>query len=131
MILADTSIWIDHLRVGDARLSKLLLDDRIVCHPFVIAELALGALRARAEILGLLDGLASLPLAHIDEVRVLIERHRLYGRGIGLVDAALVASCLLVPGTRLWTRDRRLDAIATDLGLGTDGREGQQEDDAP
>lgn len=122
MILADTSIWIDHLRSGDTRLSELLTADRVVCHPFVIAEIALGSLRARAEVLGLLDGLAALPVADPHEVRILVERHRLFGRGIGFVDASLVASCLLVPGAQLWTGDRRLDAVATDLGIGAIGR---------
>ena len=122
MILADTPIWIDHLRSGDARLSGLLTIGRIVCHPFVIAEIALGSLRARVEVLGLLDSLARLPVAEPDEVRVLVENHRLFGRGIGFVDAALVASCLLLPGTQIWTRDRSLDAVTTDLGIGDVGR---------
>ena len=122
MILADTSIWIDHLRIGDAQLSGLLTAGRIVCHPFVIAEIALGGLRARADVLRLLDGLPALPVTEPDEVRILIERHRLFGRGIGFVDASLIGSCLLAPGTQLWTRDRRLDAVATELGLGQTDR---------
>lgn len=117
MILADASIWVEHLRHGDACLGALLDAGRIACHPFVVAEIALGTLGARAEVLGLLDGLAMLPVAELREVRLLVEAQRLFGRGIGLVDATLLASCLLVPGTQLWTGDRRLGAVAADLGL--------------
>ena len=117
MILADTSIWVDYLRRGDPRLAGLLEDGRIVCHPYIVAEVALGALRSRARVLGLLDGLPALPVAEPREVRLLVESRGLFGRGIGLVDASLAASCLLAPGTRLWTRDRRLDAVAAGLGI--------------
>ena len=117
MILADTSVWVDHLRSGDARLAGLLDAGRIAGHALVVAEIALGTLRDRARILGLLDGLPSLPIAREDEVRVLIEHRRLFGRGIGFVDASLLASCLLAPGSFLWTRDRKLEAAARDIGV--------------
>ena len=117
MILADTSVWVDHLRRTDDRLVSLLEDARIVCHPFVIAEIALGSLRNRSLVLRMLDGLPSLPVARTDEIRRLIEARSLHGRGIGLVDTALLAACLLAPGTTLWTRDRRLRAVADPLGL--------------
>jgi predicted nucleic acid-binding protein len=117
VILADTSVWVDHLRSGDARLAELLQAGRIVGHALVIAEIALGSLRDRTRFLSLLDGLPSLPVAREDEVRLLIERRRLFGRGIGFVDVSLLASCLLASGTFLWTRDRALDAVASDLGL--------------
>lgn len=119
MILADTSVWVDHLRANDEGLSALLETGGVVCHPFVVAEIALGSLRDRATVLGLLDGLPAPPVATPGEVRALIEARRLHGRGIGFVDASLLASCLLVPGTGLWTRDRRLGAAAASLGLGT------------
>ena len=117
MILADTSVWIDHLRMHDERLAALLEAGRVVGHRLVVAEIALGSLRDRGSVLGLLDGLAALPVAAPDEVRTLIEARALHGRGIGYVDASLLASCLLVPGTELWTRDRRLDAVAETLNL--------------
>lgn len=120
MILADTSVWVDHLRSGDTRLVELLRADQIVSHALVIAEIALGSLRDRDGVLGLLDGLPVLPVAEVPELRALIEARRLFGRGIGFVDASLLASCLLVPGTRLWTRDKRLDAVARDVGVGPD-----------
>ena len=117
MILADTSVWVDHLRSGDTRLAELLHAGHIVGHALVVAEIALGSLRDRTGVLSLLDGLRSLPVAREDEVRLLIERRRLFGRGIGFVDVSLLASCLLVPETCMWTRDRKLDAVARDLGL--------------
>lgn len=117
MILADTSIWIDHLKHGDADLSARLFAGIIVCHPLVVAEIALGSLKDRSEVLDLLDRLPGLPVADLEEIRVLIETRRLYSRGIGYVDASLIASCLLEPGTTLWTRDRRLDAVAGEIGI--------------
>ena len=117
MILADTSVWVEHLRYGNTELEHRLLSSRIVCHPFVIAEIALGSLKDRAMVLGLLGGLACCPLAETNEIRQMIENRRLYARGIGFVDAALLASCLLETGTRLWTRDKRLDAVASDLDV--------------
>ena len=117
MILADTSIWIDHLRRNDVTLVNALTESRIACHPFVVGEIALGSLKDRAAVLDLLDGLRSLPVAAPAEVRFLVEAHKLYGRGIGYVDASLIASCLIVPGTRLWTRDQRLFAIASELRI--------------
>lgn len=101
MILADTSIWIDHLRSDDPALKRLLLASRIVGHSFVVAEIALGSLRARDKVIGFLDGLACLPMAEPDEIRRMLEVRSLYGRGFGYVDVALLASCLLLPGTRL------------------------------
>jgi predicted nucleic acid-binding protein len=121
VILADTSVWVDHLREGDAELARRLEAAQVVCHPWVIAELALGTLKARAEVLGLLDGLPALPVASVDEVRGMIEARGLAGSGIGFVDAGLVASCLLVPGTTLWARDRRLGRVAEGLGVALSG----------
>jgi predicted nucleic acid-binding protein len=117
VILADTSVWVDHLRTGDHRLADLLEAGQIACHPWVVGEIALGSLRARDRVLGLLDGLPALPLASTDEIRRLIDVRSLHGLGIGFVDASLLASCVLRPGTLLWTRDRRLDAVARDMGL--------------
>ncbi|WP_226583394.1 type II toxin-antitoxin system VapC family toxin [Acuticoccus sediminis] len=117
MILADTSVWVDHLRFGDTELERRLLSNEIVCHPFIVAEIALGSLKNRSTVLSLLDGLAHSPTVETNEVRYLTETRGLYSRGIGFVDAALLASCLLDPGTRLWTRDRRLNAVAKELDL--------------
>jgi predicted nucleic acid-binding protein len=116
VILADTSVWIDHLRSRNTRLAELLHAGRVVGHALVAAEVALGSLRDRTQVLSLLDGLPQLPVAEEDEVRLLIERRRLFGRGVGFVDVALLAACLLAPGTSIWTNDRKLDAVARDVG---------------
>ena len=117
MILADTSVWIDHLRSGDRGLQRLLEQGQIVIHPFVIAELALGPLRGRAKTLQLLDLLPQAPVAQMNEVRLTIEARRLYNLGIGLVDAHLIASALIHPPTLLWTKDNRLRKAAESLRL--------------
>lgn len=119
MILADTSIWIDHFRDGDAVLSELLLGPRqeILVHPLVVAELALGSLRERATTIRLLQNLPTAPAARLSEVRQLIETYALFGRGIGIVDCQLLASALLLPGLLLWTRNKRLRAVARELKI--------------
>ena len=117
MILVDTSIWIDHLRRGEASLVQLLLAHRVVTHNYVIGEIALGNLHKRQVVLDNLDNLPKLPLATDPEVRHLIEREKLFGRGIGYVDAHLIAAVKLSPGTELWTRDKRLKTVLDMLGL--------------
>ncbi len=118
MILVDTSVWVDHLRGGgDLGLGALLDAGAVCCHPWVIGELACGNLRARQEILTLLKGLPSLAVASDEEVLFFIERHQLMGRGIGFVDVQLLASTVLSGGGRLWTRDKRLLAVAHALDL--------------
>lgn len=115
MILVDTSVWIDHLRAGNTTLIRLLERGEVLAHPWVVGELALGNLRRRDEILGLLNGLPRATPAGELEVLALIERQRLWGTGIGYVDAQLLASTRLTSAT-LWTSDRRLAAAASRLG---------------
>lgn len=115
MILVDTSIWIDHFRKGSAELERLLGIAQVLTHPFVIGELACGNLGARARILELLGQLPQAPLASHDEVLHYIEQHSLMGRGIGIVDAHLLASVALGNGLSLWTLDKRLQSAATGL----------------
>jgi len=117
MILADTSVWIDHLRSGDAQLQAELMRDAILMHPLIAGELALGSLRNRAVVLREIDRLPSAKPAQNEEVRQLIERQALFGRGIGVVDAHLLASVLLTPHTLLWTRDRRLRTVAESMNV--------------
>ncbi|MDO9147196.1 MAG: type II toxin-antitoxin system VapC family toxin [Hydrogenophaga sp.] len=116
MILVDTSVWIDHLRQGDAGLAAALQQGRVGIHPFVVGELACGNLRARAEVLGLLQALPPLAVATDQEVLFFIGAHALMGRGIGYVDVHLLAAARLA-GVPFWTRDKRLAAVAADLGL--------------
>jgi predicted nucleic acid-binding protein len=117
VILVDTSIWIDHLRKGDPGLASLLRDGRVLAHTFVIGELAMGQVSQRQEILQLLADLPHAEVASADEVMALVESRQLFGVGIGYVDAHLLASTLLTSGARLWTRDKRLAATASTLGL--------------
>jgi hypothetical protein len=117
LILADTSVWIDHLRSGNEELRKLLNEGQIVIHPSIVAELALGSLRERNKTLALLDLLPQVRVAQLSEVRRMIEARRLYSLGIGLTDAHLIASVYINPFTLLWTRDRRLRKAAEGLGI--------------
>jgi predicted nucleic acid-binding protein len=117
LILADTSIWIDHFRTGNAELREHLDKGRIVIHPFIIAELALGSLRGRVKTLALLDLLPQITVARLSEVRLAIEARRLYNLGIGLTDAHLIAAVLINPATLLWTRDKPLRKAAEGLGI--------------
>jgi len=117
VILVDTSVWVDHLRVGSERLIALLNGGEVLGHPFVMGELALGNLRGQDIFLTALGALPQVVVASDEEVLHLIDRQTLFGRGIGYVDAHLLAAARLTAGTRLWTRDRRLQAVATHLGL--------------
>ena len=117
MILVDTSIWVDHLRSGDDGLVSMLNASQVCMHPFVLGELACGNLRQRTEILSLLKDLPGISVARDEEVLFYIERHELMGRGIGYIDAHLLAAVALEAGTRLWTRDKRLKKMAEGLGI--------------
>jgi len=115
VILLDTSVWIDHLRQGDAQVVSVLQSGLVLTHPFVIGELACGQLKSRTEVLGLLAALPQARVAQDQEVLFFIERHGLMGRGIGYIDAHLLAATALTEDARLWTRDKRLDALAREF----------------
>jgi predicted nucleic acid-binding protein len=116
MILVDTSVWIDHLRRGDDELVAALLAGQVLVHPWVVGELACGVLQDRGQVLDLLRSLPASPAVVEDEVLFFIERYALMGRGIGYVDVHLLASARLA-GARLWTRDKRLAAVANALDM--------------
>jgi predicted nucleic acid-binding protein len=116
MILVDTSVWVDHFRAGNRALQSLLEAAEVLAHPFVIGELACGTLHHRVEILTLLQALPNATAAEHDEVMRVVEHERLYGRGIGWIDAHLLASARLSDAA-LWTLDRRLSKIASGLSL--------------
>jgi predicted nucleic acid-binding protein len=120
VILVDTSVWIDHLRRGDAELASLLQVGQVLAHPWVTGEIALGHLSRRSEILGLLNNLPQATSATEFEVLTLIDTHQLFGLGIGYIDAHLLAATMLTADARLWTRDKRLAAVATRHGLALD-----------
>ena len=118
MILIDTSVWIDHLHRSEPALIELLRDTVVLTHPMVIGELALGSLHDRTQVLKALAGMSAAEVSTHDEVMIFVEAQGLHGIGLSLVDAHLLASTLLTPGTLLWTRDKRLDEVATRLGVG-------------
>ncbi|THD50790.1 PIN domain-containing protein [Phenylobacterium sp.] len=115
MILADTSIWIDHFHKGDAEFGAHLDAGEVLIHPFVIGELAVGNLSSREGILRALSRLPAANVARHEEILALISRERLYGLGLGYVDVALLASVRLTPDAWLRTRDRRLQTVADRL----------------
>ncbi len=115
MILADTSVWVDHLRKGDAKLVDLLEGNAVLMHPFIVGEIACGSLADRALTLDLLQQLPMAVVAEAAEVLGYIERCNLHGKGIGYIDAHLLSSAAL-SGTKIWTRDKRLLALARALG---------------
>ncbi len=117
MILADTSIWVDHLRNRNPEMERLLGGGQIMMHPFIVAEISLGSLHNRQKMLDDLEALLEVNVAALNEVRHMIESHTLYSKGIGLTDAHLLASCLMTPGTQLWTRDGALKNVAAALGI--------------
>jgi predicted nucleic acid-binding protein len=116
MILVDTSVWIEHLRARNDRLRDLLFAEQVLCHPFIVGELACGSLRRRGEILSLLKALPEAKLLEHEEVLNFLDARRLYGRGIGWVDAHLLASTLLT-GCTLWTFDKPLRRAAAALSI--------------
>jgi len=117
MLLVDTSIWIDHFRKGNSRLSADLVRRQVLMHDFVLGELALGSALRSSQIADDLSDLPNATIAAPAEVLRLISRKALAGSGIGYVDAHLVASTLLTPGARLWTRDKKLRAVAERLSI--------------
>jgi len=117
VILADTSVWVDHFRRCNSALAQRLEAREILAHPFVIGELALGHLEPRSRVLSDLQDLPQAIVASHEEVLRFIGEHRLFGRGIGYVDAHLLAATRLTAGATLWTRDRILDRAAVRLAL--------------
>ena len=116
MVLVDTSIWIDHFRKASGRLTSLLGIEEVSIHPFVLGELACGNLQNRREIIALLHALPHASKLEDDEVLLFIDRHHLMGRGIGLIDAHILASCFIDSGL-LWTRDKRLKTVAQEMQI--------------
>jgi len=116
-VLLDTSVWIQHFRESSDEVGRLLNDELVVSHEYVVAELACGSLKSREDTIGYMNALVTLPTVSITEAMTLIETRALFSRGIGLVDVQLLASTLISPDTRLWTWDNRLHDVATELGI--------------
>ncbi len=117
MILVDTSVWVDHLRAGDKALAGWLDAGMVLTHPFVIGELALGDLRQRETVLNAMSDLPRASIATDAEVLHFIDRHALFGRGVGYIDVHLLAAARLTEGAQLRTNDKRLRGLAAQLGL--------------
>lgn len=116
-VLVDSSVWIDHLRRTEPRLVGLLEGNRVLGHPGVRGEISLGSLADRQTVLGLLARLPAAEVAADDEVAAMIETRQLSSRGLGYIDAHLLAATLLTPAAVLWARDKRLIKAAEDLGV--------------
>jgi hypothetical protein len=116
MVLVDTSVWVLHLRKGNIRLETLLNDGNVVCHPFIVGELACGNLKNRSEILSLLQTLPLATQAEHEDVIQFIENYRLMGKGLGYIDMHLLASALLTEAP-IWTLDKKLNDVAAELGI--------------
>ena len=116
MILVDTSVWIDHLRNGNAVLVELLEQNCVVMHPLVLGELACGNLKNRNQLLQLWQNLGSLREINHKEALFFIEQNGLMGKGVGYIDVHLLASVILDANSQLWTLDKRLAKVASELG---------------
>lgn len=116
MVLVDTSVWVAHFRDGNDELATLLNDGRVLCHPLIAGELACENLKDRAVILSFLQLLPMSIEAEHEEVLSFIENNRLMGKGIGYVDAHLIASAVLT-GIPIWTLDKKLAQAADSLHI--------------
>jgi predicted nucleic acid-binding protein len=116
MVLVDTSVWVSHLRDGNVDLEKLLNNGEVVCHPFIVGELACGNLKNRNEILAYLQSLLKTVVAEDEEVLKFIENNQLMGKGLGYIDVHLIASAVLTD-VSLWTFDKTLDKFTKKIGI--------------
>ena len=116
MVLVDTSVWVSHLRHGNKDLQDLLYDGEVVCHPFIVGELACGNLKNRNEILTYLQSLPMTILAEDEEVLKFIENNQLMGKGLGYIDVHLIASAVLT-NVPVWTFDKTLDKFTEKIGI--------------
>jgi hypothetical protein len=116
MVIVDTSVWVSHLRAGNVTLERLLNKGSVICHPFIIGELACGNIRNRSEILSLLQALPMAIQAEHEEIMEFIEHNQLMGKGLGYVDIHLIASAILT-GVPIWTFDKMLDQVSSQFGL--------------
>ena len=116
MILVDTSVWIDHFHQSDEDLKKLLLSNQVCIHPYIFGELSCGNISNRKEVLSLLTTLRSIDLVLDEEVFILIEERKLFGKGLGFIDIHLLASAL-INRVLIWTRDKSLMQVARELGV--------------
>ncbi len=117
MILVDASVWVDHFKSKSAELDTLLQRRMVLGHPYIRGEVGLGSIRNRALVLEMLESLPQSTVADHEEVVTMVERRNWHSRGIGYVDAHLLASSIIMPGMRLWTRDASLRALAAESNI--------------
>ena len=115
-VLVDTSVWVGHFKQRDEQLVALLQAGLVACHPYVVLEVACGSPPRRRDVIDMLRELESVQVATVDELLAFIQQRALFGRGCGYVDVSLLASALLSDQTLLWTLDKRLGAVAAELG---------------
>ena len=116
MVLVDTSVWISHLRDSNSYLEELLNEGIVLCHPFIMGELACGNIINRNEILSLLKSLPMANIAAHDEVLKFIEDRKLARKGLGYLDVHLLASSILSDSV-IWSLDKKLSEIAMGLNI--------------
>lgn len=116
MVLVDTSVWISHFKKANTPLTKLLLEEAVICHPLIIGEIACGHISNREEVLSLLEAIPSAKVAEFDEILHFIESRSLFGLGVGIVDVHLLAASLLSK-TPIWTLDNKLQKVASRLNV--------------
>jgi hypothetical protein len=118
-VLADTSIWIQHFRKNNSLLESLLINDRVICHPLVVLEIACGTPPSpRAKTIEQMGFLRQAAVAGTEEILYFIEEYKLFDTGCGAIDISLLASTLLSENAQLWTLDKKLGALATKLKVG-------------
>jgi predicted nucleic acid-binding protein len=116
MVLVDTSVWVEHLRSGKTGLESLLNNGSVVCHLFIVGELACGNLSNRVEILSLLQALPLANHAEHEEVMHFIDNYSPMGKGLGYIDMHLLVSAILTK-VPIWTLDKKLREVSSKLGL--------------
>lgn len=116
-VLVDSSVWVGHFKQRSEHLVQLLEQGLVICHPYVVAEIACGTPPGRKAIISMLADLESAPVATQDELLTMMNTRKLFGRGCGFVDMSLLASSLISEKLRLWTVDKRFELIASELGL--------------
>jgi predicted nucleic acid-binding protein len=116
-VLLDTSVWIRHFRESNGEVVRLLEEQQVMTHPYVVAEIACGSLKKRIETLSYLKAIPTLPIVAIDEILTFIESRELFSKGVGFVDVQLLASVIISDNVSLWTTDNRLEAIAVKMGI--------------
>jgi predicted nucleic acid-binding protein len=122
-VLADTSIWVQHFRKNNPLLESLLINDRIICHPLVVLEIACGSPPSpRAKTIEQMGLLRLAVLAGTEETLYFIEEYKLFDSGCGAIDISLLAATLLSENAQLWTLDKKLGALATKLKVGFVGK---------